>query len=255
MRVMSINLANKKDAARIAEEIKRDAGVVPDILLLQEVARLKGSETSVAEQVARILGMHAAFAAPKPGPTSVGVAVLSRWPIEGRAVHRVRRFYRVLKVRPRLALGVTTQSPRGPIRVWTTHLDTRITVKERVAQLRPILAEAASFREPSIIGGDLNTLNLGWVLHAIPYPNGNAHARAVADLMRQHGFDTPFTQHRPTFDHFGMQLDWVYLRGLEAIRSGIAPLAFTDHHAVWAEFLPHASRPQSTSISDGLVSR
>jgi endonuclease/exonuclease/phosphatase family metal-dependent hydrolase len=237
LRVMSINLANNDDARRIAGEIRERTGGVPDILLLQEVARRKGSQTSVAEELGNLLGLQAAFAAPKPGPTNIGVAILSRWPITDSKVQTVPRFYRLLKIRPRLAIGVTTHAPSGPIRVWTTHLDTRIRVDERLRQLRPILAEADQHNGPSIIGGDLNTLGLNWVLHTLPYPVGKAHARAVTALMSRHGFETPFTESRPTFDLFGMQLDWVFLRGLDVVTSGIQPLAVSDHHAVWTEFV------------------
>ena len=237
IRVMSLNLANNSDARRIAAEIKDRTGGVPDILLLQEVAKRNGSSISVAEEVASLLGLHAAFAAPKPGRTSMGVAILSRWPIADKKVHVVPRFYKLLKVRPRLALGVTTHAPPGPIRVWTTHLDTRIRVRERLEQLRPILAEADRYRGPSIIGGDLNTLGLNWVLHAIPYPTGKAHARAVIDLLQRHGFETPFHQSVPTFDLFGMQLDWVFLRELDVVAKGIQPLEVSDHHAIWTEFI------------------
>jgi endonuclease/exonuclease/phosphatase family metal-dependent hydrolase len=242
---MSINLANNRDCHRIANELKERAGGVPNILLLQEVGRRRGAEASVAEELAAILGMHVAFAAPEPGPTNIGVAILSRWPLTDMKVHRVPRFYRLLKFRPRLSLAVTTHSPAGSIRVWTTHLDTRINVHERIEQLKSILAETNGFRGPCIIGGDLNTLRLGWLLHAFPYPTGNAHAQAVTELMSQYGFRTPFKEDRPTFDRFRLQLDWVYLRGLAPVGTGIVPLAFSDHHAVWTEFLPETPVAQS----------
>lgn len=235
-RVMSINIANHSDAIGIAREIEEGAGGIPDVLLMQEVRRTKGARTSIAEDVGHVLGLQTVFAAPKPGPTSVGVAILSRWPLSDVKTYAVPRFYRLVKVRPRIVLSATAKSPAGPIRIWTTHLDTRITVEERVKQLCPILEEAGSFRGPAIIGGDLNTLSLGWILHSLPYPTGDAHSRAVADLMESHGFKTPFKHRQPTFDRFGMQLDWVFLRDLEAGRTGVEPLNFSDHHAVWTEF-------------------
>ncbi|HYO81918.1 MAG TPA: endonuclease/exonuclease/phosphatase family protein [Bryobacteraceae bacterium] len=242
---MSINLAAVDDANRIAKEITERSGGTPDILLLQEVIRRKGAQASVAEELAVKLRLHAAFAAPDAGATNVGVAILSRWPITNKNVKVVPRFYKLVKIRPRLALGVTAHTPHGSIRVWTTHLDTRITVEERLRQLEPILSDADAYRGPSIIGGDLNTLSLNWILHSVPYPTGNAHARAVLQLMQRHGFETPFREDRPTYDRFGLQLDWVYLRGLQATKSGIEPLAFSDHHAVWTEFVRNNSVPKA----------
>jgi endonuclease/exonuclease/phosphatase family metal-dependent hydrolase len=184
----------------------------------------------------------------------VGVAILSRWPVAETKIQVVPRFYRVLKFRPRLALGVTTIAPSGPIRIWTTHLDTRIPVEERLKQLRPILAEADQYQGPSIIGGDFNTLGLNWLLHTVPYPIGKAHARAVTELMERHGFETPFKGTDPTFDLFGMQLDWLFFRGLDAVRTGIQPLEVSDHHAIWTEFVDQR-KPQVTSMKAADQSR
>jgi endonuclease/exonuclease/phosphatase family metal-dependent hydrolase len=234
--VLSLNLASETDAKRIARELNERTGVIPDILLLQEVAKVRGAERSVAEDLARLLGFDAVFASPRAGATTIGLAILSRWLLSDKDVRKVQSFYRLLKFRPRLALAATVHSPSGPIRVWTTHLDTRISVRERLEQLRPLLAEAGRFQGPCIFGGDLNTNRARWFLHAVPFPAGNVHSRAVADLMRQHGFSTPFSEGRPTFDLFKLQLDWVYLRGLSTAATGIEPLAFSDHHAIWAEF-------------------
>ena len=59
--------------------------------------------------------------------------------------------------------------------------------------------------------------------------------------MVDQGFSTPFELRRPTFDHLKMQLDWLFCRRLRPSRSAIQPLAFSDHHAIWAEFgaVPH----------------
>ena len=225
---MSLNIAGNTRVDAIAEEIQQKTGGVPDILLLQEAP-------NAAQELGKKLDLHVEFAAPKPGRTNMGIAILSRWPMTDRSVHRVKRFYRVLKVRPRMAMGVTVQTPFGPMRVWTTHLDTRLNIGERLEQLRPIVTDAAAFQGPALIGGDFNTVGLSWVLHALPVPRGDAHARAVEGLMKQHGFHTPFQEERPTFDLFGMRLDWIYLRGLEPLRTGIQPLEASDHHAIWTE--------------------
>jgi endonuclease/exonuclease/phosphatase family metal-dependent hydrolase len=233
-RVLSLNVAAEKNADRIERELRARTGI-PDILLLQEVRKRAGAEESVAEELARLLGMHAVFDAPKPGPTNIGVAILSRWPLHDKAVRRVRRFYRVLKIRPRIAVAATADTPAGPIRIWNTHLDTRISVGERLQQLQPLLDEAGAFKGPCIFGGDLNTNSARWLLHAVPVPAGPIHARAVNQLMKQHGFHTPFRLGRPTFDILSLQLDWVFVRGLATGTTGVQPLDFSDHHAIWTE--------------------
>jgi endonuclease/exonuclease/phosphatase family metal-dependent hydrolase len=232
-RVLSLNLAGEKDPYRIAREIRAGTGI-PDILLLQEVRKKPGAGESVAEELAAVLGLHAVFGAPKPGPTNIGVAILSRWPLRDQALRKVRRFYRVVKIRPRLAIAATADTPFGPVRIWNTHLDTRINVDERLEQLRPLLAEAAAYKGPCIFGGDFNTVGLRWFLHAVPFP-GPAPAPAINAFMKQHGFRTPFRTGRATFDSWNLQLDWVFVRGLSTGATGIEPLDFSDHHAVWTE--------------------
>jgi endonuclease/exonuclease/phosphatase (EEP) superfamily protein YafD len=108
-------------------------------------------------------------------------------------------------------------------------------VDERLQQLRPLIAEAAAFAGPCIFGGDLNTNRAKWFLHAIPFPAGPVHARAVAEFMTKHGFRTPFEESRPTFDLFNLQLDWVFARGVKTGKTGIEPLDFSDHHAIWTD--------------------
>jgi hypothetical protein len=54
--------------------------------------------------------------------------------------------------------------------------------------------------------------------------------------MIERGFSTPFIGRRATFDHLGMQLDWLYTRGLRATGSGIQPMEISDHHAIWAKY-------------------
>ena len=233
---MSLNLANETNAGRIARELRERTEVMPDILLLQEVAKRREAEKSVAEELAQLIHFHVVFDAPKPGATNIGLAILSRWSLSDKTVRKVRSFYRILRIRPRMALAATVHAPSGSIRVWTTHLDTRINVRERLEQLRPILTDVDAFKGPCILGGDLNTNRARWLLHAIPLPAGRVHAQAVTELMSRHGFSTPFLEDRPTFDLFRLQLDWVYLRGLKAGRTGIEPLVFSDHHAIWTEF-------------------
>ncbi|HYP12677.1 MAG TPA: endonuclease/exonuclease/phosphatase family protein, partial [Bryobacteraceae bacterium] len=106
-RVLSLNLAAKTDAKLMAQELRDRLGTMPDILLLQEVSKVPGSDLSVAEQLAKLLDFHAVFDAPKPGPTNIGLAILSRWPLSDKTASQVRSFYKVLRYRPRMALGVT----------------------------------------------------------------------------------------------------------------------------------------------------
>ena len=85
-----------------------------------------------------------------------------------------------------------------------------------------------------MIGGDFNTNDMQWVSHVVPVPWPGWQAARVRDLMAKNGFYTPFTARRATFDHLGMQLDWIFLRKLAAVRADIIPMDFSDHHALVA---------------------
>src|SRR5687768_15207432 len=91
IRIMSLNMAGNSKVDAIAEEIKQKTGGIPDVLLLQEAP-------NEAQELGKKLDLNVEFAAAKPGRTNMGVAILSRWPMTDRSVHRVKRFYRLLKI-------------------------------------------------------------------------------------------------------------------------------------------------------------
>jgi endonuclease/exonuclease/phosphatase family metal-dependent hydrolase len=235
--VASINTATETNIERMAAEIKNHASLwSADVLFLQEVVRPGGSHLSTGELLARRLGRHAIFATPDGAKTSSGLAILAKKPLRDTKVRTLKNVHLIFRSRRRLALIATADTPAGPVRVINTHLDTRINPKERLEQLGPALEEARAFPGPVIIGGDLNTNDMQWVSHVVPVPYPGWQAKAVRKLMIEQGFLTPFELRRATFDHLKMQLDWLFCRRLRPSKSAIQPLAFSDHHAIWAEF-------------------
>jgi endonuclease/exonuclease/phosphatase (EEP) superfamily protein YafD len=136
----------------------------------------------------------------------------------------------IFRSRKRVLLAATIQTPQGPTRVINAHLDTRINPGGRLRQLEPAIDDAKRFSGAALIGGDLNTNDMQWVSHVVPVPWPGWQASRVRDLMAQNGFHTPFVNRRATFDHLGMQLDWIFLRNLAATSAEIRPVAFSDHH-------------------------
>jgi endonuclease/exonuclease/phosphatase (EEP) superfamily protein YafD len=133
-------------------------------------------------------------------------------------------------------LAVTLWTSKGPIRIITTHLDTRINARDRLEQLEPVIEDAKAFPGPRIVGGDLNTNNMRWLASLIPIPFAQVQTAAVQRLMESHGFKTAFARSGPTFDFFGFRLDWIFHQGISPLASGIQPLKFSDHHAIWAQY-------------------
>jgi endonuclease/exonuclease/phosphatase family metal-dependent hydrolase len=231
--IMTLNLAKVTDVDAILRELRP-----ADILLFQEVVRARESDASVAENIARRLGFDVEFAAPDGGSTASGIAILSRFKLTDVRVYPVPQVNLVFRTRKRILLAATVQTPGGPTRVICAHLDTRINPADRLKQLGPGIADAKSFDGPVLIAGDLNTNDMQWVSHVVPVPWPGWQAARVRDLMSENGFHTPFSNRRATFDHLGMQLDWIFLRKLAARRAEIVPMAFSDHHALVAVVTP-----------------
>jgi endonuclease/exonuclease/phosphatase family metal-dependent hydrolase len=231
--VLTLNLAKVTDVDAIVKELRP-----ADILLFQEVVRTAQNVPSVAERIAQKLGFHVQFASPDGGSTVSGIAVVSRYPLLDTTIHNVTRIDLMFRSRKRILLGVTAQTPTGPVRVICAHLDTRINPGERIKELGPALDDARLFDGPALIAGDLNTNDMQWVSHVVPVPWPGWQATRVRDLMAQNGFHTPFVNRRATFDHLGMQLDWIFLRKLGASKADIIPIEFSDHHALVAVLGP-----------------
>lgn len=236
--VVSLNMAKETRVDEIVRQLDqypalRDA----DIFLMQEVTKIKSSEPSVAEEVAKRWNRKVVFASPDALPTTLGLAILSRSPLRETLVQPLRKNNLVFRTRPRIALSATVDSPFGPLRVVDAHLDTRINPQLRAEQLEPVIREAERFSGAAVVGGDFNTNDMVWFAAVLPMPAPGRQARAMRKMMTSHGFNTPFGGATgATFDHFGMQLDWIYTNRLRAVSASVQPVEFSDHHAIRVEY-------------------
>ena len=252
--VVSLNTAQEEDSQRIlrtlaASALMREA----DVYAFQEVVTRAG--TPVVEEVARQLGHHVAFA-PSTHPALLetangdqrdlasdddqGLAILSRYPITDAVVLPLERHDVVWHNRRRFTLAVTVETPAGPVRIWNIHLDNRINSSDRLEQLAPVLAQArdhagAHGDTARIIAGDFNTNNFFWIGHIMPIPVPGSHTSAVRKAMEEAGFQTPFEDSLITLPRVLRHLDWIFMDRLEALASGVEPVEFSDHRAVWAQ--------------------
>jgi endonuclease/exonuclease/phosphatase (EEP) superfamily protein YafD len=234
--VMTLNLASFSDPDQVIGELRP-----ADILLMQEVVRKDDEGPTFADQLADRLGFHVYSASPDPGKTNLAIAVLSRFPLTDHVIYNVKPVNLVFRSRKRVLQAVTAQTPHGPVRIINAHLDTRINPGDRLRQLEPALEDARRFNGPVLIGGDLNTNDMQWVSHVVPLPWPGWQATRVKDLMAQNGFHTPFQDRRATFDHLGMQLDWIFLKNLATVKAEVVPMAFSDHHALVAVIGPEGT--------------
>ncbi len=235
--VVSLNTAKATDIAEILNGI----GSAPrlrqaDVLLLQEVAN-EDDKPSVAEQLAQKLGYQSTFSPAEPGVYDQGLAIVSRYPMSGIEIRRLKACNLRFRCRSRFALSADVKTPWGMVRVWNVHLDTRINAAERLEQLQPVIVEAAERGGPSVIGGDFNTNEFRWVGNVFPLPGGPNHGATIRRAMEARGFQTALPNGLVTFATMRRHLDWIYSYGMRPLRWSVEPAPFSDHRAVWMRFV------------------
>lgn len=202
----------------------REAG----IFALQEVNRdHEGSgNTDIARLLARELGLEYAYAVEiehEEGGGVRGLSILSRYPL--RDVERVQLPVEGPGGRRRIALGVTVRIGSTDLRLYTTHLETRISVDQREAQIRGVLeASKPYWNRPLAIVGDFNTYH-------------SAATERMFSVMRSAGFECPLRGDKKTFQRYAfvrMKLDWVWVRNLSVEEADIeSDIVVSDHRPLW----------------------
>jgi endonuclease/exonuclease/phosphatase family metal-dependent hydrolase len=225
---------------RGGDELKRLAKLLHDdpevggasILALQEVDRHKTrtGNSNTAKALADDLGLHYAWAAPptaKPGDEEeTGVAIMSVYPLSD-----VKRFvlpHEGPNGRRRAALGATIEINGQKWRIYSAHAETRITTGKKLEQYSALLDDLKRYPAdmPAIIMGDFNT----W--------EPNADNKTVK-LFSKAGMKTPFGgqttfRRRVLFVPIELHLDWVWMRGLEAVAYGVdRQIEISDHWPLW----------------------
>jgi endonuclease/exonuclease/phosphatase family metal-dependent hydrolase len=232
LRVASLNLDKKSGPEFIARLSTQPDLRKADILLLQEV--VDSPRFHVAEQAAKALNLHYAFAKAftLEGDTDEGLAILSRYPLGPRRVVPLERNTLHFKNRIRIALVTEIPAPWGRTQVICVHQDNRINQEEKIRQLDG-LWPAISSSGPAILGGDFNTGDFYWVSHVIPIPQAQHQREAVIEDARKHGFITILGSGPATYHIPGQRIDWIFVRALKPVDSGVTPIHFSDHNSVW----------------------
>jgi endonuclease/exonuclease/phosphatase family metal-dependent hydrolase len=162
-------------------------------------------------------------------PGDTGVALLSHLPLSD--VTRIDLPWKECAWRPRLAvaasvpLNATGSTAAQKLRIVNAHVDPHAAVGGQLEQLEMLIVEAEGFSGPKVILGDFNTLS-------------TQKANETRNLLESHGYATPFPTGTATWRGAGLRLhaDWIFYRGLEVGRWGVArPLNVSDHWPIWAE--------------------
>ncbi|RPJ83402.1 MAG: endonuclease/exonuclease/phosphatase family protein [Acidobacteria bacterium] len=233
--IVTLNTARETSLTRILRDFSRlERSGPPDILLLQEVKAPRAGNANATEQLAARLGFNYLYQPAnlwKDGSRE-GLAIVSRYPLVDPAVIRLPALDLVYNNRRRIALSATAVTPLGRVRLFNVHLDTRVGIRDRLAQLAPVVAQARAVSGPCVVAGDFNTSHFAWFGRVLPIPYQDQEIR-VRRHFQATGFRTPFVHQKATFDLLGLRLDSIYVKGLEWAASGIEEIDFSDHHALW----------------------
>ena len=234
--VASLNMAGRPDIGDELAEWARQRAI--DVLLLQEVGAKSADGAQFIAALSNRLGFHSVYAPADllgKGQTQ-GLAIVSRNPIDDAQITVLSHHHLRFRSRCRIALAATVSTADGPVRLVNVHLDTRINTEDRLAQLAPILEGLEHDQRPQIIGGDFNTMDVGWFQSMWPLPYAQHQAKAVRTLMAHEGFHTPFVDTRATFKLMGLplKLDWLFLKGITALDWSVDEARLSDHRGVWA---------------------
>jgi endonuclease/exonuclease/phosphatase family metal-dependent hydrolase len=232
VRIASLNLDKKSGPELIAQLATQPDLRKADILLLEEV--VDSPRFHVAQQAAKALNFHYVFAKAftLEGDTDEGLAILSRYPLGSHHVVPLARNTLHFKNRIRIALVAEISPPWGRTQVICIHQDNRINQEEKIRQLDGVWP-AISSGGPAILGGDFNTGDFYWLSHVIPIPQAQHQREAVLEDARKHGFITILGSGPATYHIPGQRIDWIFVRALKSVDSGVTPIHFSDHNSVW----------------------
>ncbi|HLL22912.1 MAG TPA: endonuclease/exonuclease/phosphatase family protein [Kofleriaceae bacterium] len=241
LRIASWNVERAADPAAVAHAISTSPVLATaDVILLQEIEHHPDESGSRASRIASALDM-AWFYAPArvAGDGTHGDAILSRFALAAPEVKQLPFVDQPVNPAQRIALRTSVALGARTLAVVNVHLDTRLSVVDRIRQLHPAVSDNP---HDAIVGGDLNTLPWIWVATAVPLTSteaivGQDQAQVVDDYLHALGYATPIVHDADTHETpIDMRLDALCPRGF-AVRAAGVDYATTvsDHYPVWID--------------------
>jgi endonuclease/exonuclease/phosphatase family metal-dependent hydrolase len=235
LRVVCWNVHFGADVDALADGLGHPDLAGADLILVQEIEAYPDEDGSRASRLAARLEMNFVYApARREGSGTHGLALFSRHPLAAVRVMELPHADVAINERRRVALGADMLVDGAPIRVVDVHLDTRLGIADRMAQLHPAVIDLG---EPAIVGGDLNTLPYSWL--AGLGPSAPAHvatdleaAGAIDEMMAALGFAAPTSTLGPTDDFpiVAWRLDSIYAAGSEVTGAEVVDSVSASDH-------------------------
>jgi len=219
--VLALQEADQRTMRSGGHDVAKELAAKLDMRVIHEAAGIPRGVAPVKRQwwldFEEPIGLH------DPGDT--GVALLSRWPLTD--VTRIDLPWHECPWRPRLAIAATLTKGPHRIRLFNAHVDPHAAINGQLAQLEVVVAQAEAATVPTIILGDFNTLSRQKCID-------------TRKFLESRGYSTPYPTGTATWRGGGLRMhaDWIFVRGVEIKRWGVArPLNVSDHWPVWAELV------------------
>lgn len=220
--------------AAIIEHFRNDPDLNgSQIIALQEIDRYRKrvDYKDLPAELARAWGMNYYYAIErfipeKEGGGDTGVAIMSRFKLS--EPEHIALPHGAPDNLPRAALGLTVDLGHDRLRVYTLHIESKISKEKRRDQLLALLDRIGRRPrdEKTIVLGDFNTI-------------GEESQRIIFEGMSRFGFSTPLSDDVPTFVKaliIRLRTDWIFLRNLRSANSGVeTELKASDHRPIWVE--------------------
>jgi len=210
-----------------------------DIIFLQEVEHKHTHESSEAMQLAKILGMNVYYADArplKPGG-SHGIAILSKLKLADTEMMQLPYFHSHLRPRTRIAQFSTVEINHEKILLVNVHLDVKVNLQERIAQLQPVLEKIKTIGISKVImAGDFNTTPVYWYKGTFPVKI-RRQTNGFKKFVKSHGFISanPIFGYTMRAGVVPLFLDAIFIKGMEITNSGVEnSLKVSDHSPLWA---------------------
>jgi endonuclease/exonuclease/phosphatase family metal-dependent hydrolase len=244
LRVVTYNVEKGADVDGLARAFAQDAELArADLVLLQEIEDHPGEGGARAARLAGKLGMGYVYAPERhAGDGTHGTAILSVFPLANVQVMQLPRVDLPWSKAPRIALAADVVRGDRSFHVITMHLDTRMSIQQRILQIRPAIIDAPP---RTVVGGDFNTNPFMWVDGSIPQLPANSvagidQAPMFDDYMQHLGFGTPTASSGPT-NHTAVQdtrLDSIFVRGLDVAPGQVErEIGLSDHWPLWVDLV------------------
>ena len=241
LRIASWNVERAPDPEAVAHEIATSPVLASaGVILVQEIEAYGDEPGTRTARLATALGMTWFYAPARvQGDGTHGDAILSRFPLGAPEVKQLPLVDQPINPVQRIAQRAVVELGARTLPVVNVHLDTRMSVVDRIRQLDPAVADNP---HEVLVGGDLNTLPWIFVQTAVPLTGteavlGQDQAQVVDDYLNDLGFITPIVAAADTHESvIDTRLDALCPRGFTVLDAGVDySVAGSDHYAVWID--------------------